>query len=325
MQDNIAKEVQEALTASPEEINFEQLQNEDSSPLNQPVIEKDIGGERPVETEEEKQKSWNVWKPEQEHKTLDELEPGRSGNTQTDFRSTVEANVEKEKAQEPLDAPEQDINGNGFDTEADETVTDQDFEVPLAQANQAADAILGMSNNVLAVGGGYFVKIRKHQEFYEFEEIIQVVDQQNDKNVERIKLDKEDQALLRPLLAQVLRKKAKKLTPEQQLVGAVISILMKKAQVVMEVRAENSLLENRILDIVRQEKVETEIDDIEEDDINNDERDNSNSAFAKAEPKQEPVQRKVTKKEPTIQDIEVEEVDDDIPIIDVAEEPQNNS
>lgn len=340
MQDKIAQEVQDALTATPEEINFEQLQNEDSSPLNQPVIEKDIGGERPVETEEEKQKSWNVWKPEQEHKTLDELEPGRSGNTQTDFRTKVEAKVEKEKEQEPLDAPEQEINGNGFDTEADETVTDQDFEVPLAQANQAADAILGMSNNVLAVGGGYFVKIRKHQEFYEFEEIIQVVDQQNDKNVERIKLDKEDQALLRPLLAQVLRRKAKKLTPEQQLMGAVISILMKKAQVVMEVRAENSLLENRILDIVRQEKVETEVEDIKEEDENEDVSDGTDSAFAKssvrdsrpqgersvkAQPEQEPLQKKVNKPEPTIQDIEVEEVDDDIPIIDVAEEPQNNS
>jgi len=319
MQDKIAQEVQDALTATPEEINFEQLQNEDSSPLNQPVIEKDIGGERPVETDEEKQKSWNVWKPEQEHKTLHELEPGRSGNTQTDFRTKVEAKVEKEKAQEPLDAPEQEINGNEFDTEADETVTDQDFEVPLAQANQAADAILGMSNNVLAVGGGYFVKIRKHQEFYEFEEIIQVVDQQNEKNVERIKLDKEDQALLRPLLAQVLRKKAKKLTPEQQLMGAVISILMKKAQVVMEVRAENSLLENRIIDIVRQEKGETEIEDIEEEDENEDVSDGTDSAFAKAEVEKE------IKPELTIQDIEVEEVDDDIPITDVAEEPQNNS
>ncbi len=340
MQDKIAQEVQDALTATPEEINFEQLQNEDSSPLNQPVIEKDIGGERPVDADEEKQKSWNVWKPEQEHKTLDELEPGRSGNTQTDFRTKVEAKVEKEKEQESLDAPEQEINGNGFDTEADETVTDQDFEVPLAQANQAADAILGMSNNVLAVGGGYFVKIRKHQEFYEFEEIIQVVDQQNDKNVERIKLDKEDQALLRPLLAQVLRRKAKKLTPEQQLMGAVISILMKKAQVVMEVRAENSLLENRIIDIVRQEKGETEIEDIEEEDENEDVSDGTDSAFAKssvrdsrpqgersvkAQPEQEPLQKKVNKPEPTIQDIEVEEVDDDIPIIDVAEEPQNNS
>ena len=319
MQDKIAQEVQDALTATPEEINFEQLQNEDSSPLNQPVIEKDIGGERPVDADEEKQKSWNVWKPEQEHKTLDELEPGRSGNTQTDFRTKVEAKVEKEKEQEPLDAPEQEINGNGFDTEADETAADQDFEVPLAQANQAADAILGMSNNVLAVGGGYFVKIRKHQEFYEFEEIIQVVDQQNDKNVERIKLDKEDQALLRPLLAQVLRKKAKKLTPEQQLMGAVISILMKKAQVVMEVRAENSLLENRILDIVRQEKGETKIEDIEEEDENEDISDGTDSAFANAEIEKE------NKPEPTIQDIDVEEVDDDIPIIDVAEEPQKNS
>ncbi|MEN8901231.1 MAG: hypothetical protein ABF247_08020 [Nonlabens sp.] len=176
-----------------------------------------------------------------------------------------------------------------------------------------------MSNNVLAVGGGYFVKIRKHQEFYEFEEIIQVVDQQNDKNVERIKLDKEDQALLRPLLAQVLRKKAKKLTPEQQLMGAVISILMKKAQVVMEVRAENSLLENRILDIVRQEKGETEIEDIEEEDESEDVSDGMDSAFVKAEVE------KVIKPEPTIQDIEVEEVDDDIPIINVAEESQNNS
>lgn len=328
MQDTIAQEVQDALTASPEEINFEQLQNEDSSPLNQPVIEKDIGGERPVETEEEKQKSWNVWKPDQEHKTLDELEPGRSGNTQIDFRSSVEAKVEKEKAREPLDAPEQDINGNGFDTEVDETVTDQDFEVPLAQANQAADAILGMSNNVLAVGGGYFVKITKHQEFYEFEEIIQVLDEQNNKNVERIKLDKEDQALLRPLLAQVLRKKAKKLTPEQQLMGAVISILMKKAQIVLEVRAENNLLENRILDIVRQEKGETGIDDIEEEDSEEKEN-NDEYAFAKAKvepkPKEETFQEQMNKPDSSIEDIEAEEVDEDLPILEVTEEPQNNS
>lgn len=328
MQDTIAQEVQDALTASPEEINFEQLQNEDSSPLNQPVIEKDIGGERPVETEEEKQKSWNVWKPDQEHKTLDELEPGRSGNTQIDFRSSVEAKVEKEKAREPLDAPEQDINGNGFDTEVDETVTDQDFEVPLAQANQAADAILGMSNNVLAVGGGYFVKITKHQEFYEFEEIIQVLDEQNNKNVERIKLDKEDQALLRPLLAQVLRKKAKKLTPEQQLMGAVISILMKKAQIVLEVRAENNLLENRILDIVRQEKGETGIDDIEEEDSEEKEN-NDEYAFAKAKvepkPKEETLQEQMNKPDSSIEDIEAEEVDEDLPILEVTEEPQNNS
>jgi len=337
MQDKIAQEVQDALTVSPEEISFEQLQNEDSSPLNQPVIEKDIGGERPVKTDEEKQKSWNVWKPEKDIKTIDELEPGRSGNAQTDFRSTVEDNVQKEKAQEPLDAPEQEINGNGFESQKDNTITDEDFQVPLAQANQAADAILGMSNNVLAVGGGYFVKVKKHQEFYEFEEIIQVVDQQNEKNVERIKLDKEDQALLRPLLAQVLRKKAKKLTPEQQLMGAVISILMKKAQIVMEVRAENSLLENRILDIVRQEKGYSDQDEDDEaiDDVSANEQDYDNfevytersrSTKADYQESQTAKEQNGNKKEEkpkevsTFQDIEAEEVDEDLPILEVAEE-----
>jgi hypothetical protein len=324
MQDKIAQEVQEALTKSPEEITFETLQNEDSSPLNQPVIEKDIGGERPAD--DEKQKSWNVWKPEQEHKTIDELEPGRSGNTQTDFRSTVEANVEQEKAKEPLDAPEQEINGNGFDAEEDnDTITDNDFEVPLAQANQAADALLGMTNNVMAVGGGYFVKINKHKEFYEFDEIIEVVDKQNDKNVERVKLDKEDQALLRPLLAQVLRKKAKKLTPEQQLMGAVVSVLMKKAQVVMEVRAENNLLEERILDIIREEKGYSD-QDLEED-IQADEEENivevhtETSQSAKAEKET----LKKVKPEPAIQDIEAEEVDEDVSILEVAEEQETEA
>ena len=312
MQDTIAQEVQDALTATPEEITFEQLQNEDSSPLNQPVIEKDIGGERPVEAEDEKQKSWNVWKPEQEQKTIDELEPGRSGKTQTDFRSTVEASVEQEKAQEPLDAPEQEIDGEAHHFETDDAVTDQDFEVPLAQANQAADALLGMTNNVLSVGGGYFVKVRKHKEFYEFEEILQVIDTQNEKNVERVKLDKEDQALLRPILAQVLRKKAKKLTPEQQLMGAVISILMKKAQVVMEVRAENSLLEERILDIIREERGYVADDTEQEEDA---------KFHTKVQTDDTPTQKEAS----PIEDIDVEEVDDDVSVLEVAEEPKTDS
>ena len=85
-------------------------------------------------------------------------------------------------------------------------------------------------------------------------------------------------------------------------------------------------------------KGETEIEDIKEEDENKDDTDSSDYAFAKssvrdsrpqgersvkAQPEQKPL--KEIKPEPTIQDIEVEEVDDDIPIIDVAEEPQNNS
>ena len=182
----------------------------------------------------------------------------------------------------------------------------------------------------MAVGGGYFVKINKHKEFYEFEEILQVIDTQNEKNVERVKLDKEDQALLRPLLAQVLRKKAKKLTPEQQLMGAVISILMKKAQVVMEVRAENTLLEERILDIVREEKGYSEQDDVEGEDEEIEEAVKAEgyaeqSRSMKVEPKQSNSHSKKAEPESTIQDIEVEEVDDDVSILEVAEEQKPQS
>lgn len=326
MQDSIAQEVQDALTQSPEEIVFEQLQNENSSPLNQPVIEKDIGGERPVETYEEKPKSWNVWKPEKDAKSIEELEPGKSGNTQPDFRSSVEANVQQEKAQEPLDAPEQEIDGATEKVQDQDDVNNQDFQIPLSQANQAADALLGMTNNVMAVGGGYFVKVRKHKEFYEFEEILQVIDTQNEKNVDRVKLDQEDQALLRPLLAQVLRKKAKQLTPEQQLIGAVVSILMKKAQVVMEVRAANSLLEERILDIIREEKGHSE--SIDENEVEEEIKEDLNdTAFAKVKQEKEDKQKQkpVVAKAPesTIQDIEVEEVDEDIPILEVADQTEN--
>ncbi|WP_452222142.1 hypothetical protein [Lacinutrix salivirga] len=266
MKEEIAQEVKDILTTAPEEITFEKIQGEESSPLNQPVIEKDIGGERPVDNDPGKQKSWNVWKPDRPHQMPEE--PVATNSEQSEFRKTVEENVEQEKRDDPLDAPEQEINGGGYEDDDEPQPTDEDFELPLSQANQAADALLSMSNNVLEVGGGYFVKISKHKEFYEFDEIITVIDQQNDKNVARVKLDKEDKALLRPLLAQILRKKAKKLTPEQQLMGAVLSILMKKAQVVMEVRAENNILEERILDIIRDEKasdIEDEDNDIDED------------------------------------------------------------
>jgi len=271
MKEEIAQEVKDVLTTAPEEITFENIQGEESSPLNQPVIEKDIGGERPVDNDTDKQKSWNVWKPDRPHQMPEE--PGATNTEQPEFRKTVEENVEQEKRDQPLDAPEQEINGGGYEDDDEPQPTDEDFELPLSQANQAADALLGMSNNVLEVGGGYFVKISKHKEFYEFDEIITVIDQQNDKNVARVKLDKEDKALLRPLLAQILRKKAKKLTPEQQLMGAVLSILMKKAQVVMEVRAENNILEERILDIIRDEKasaLEDENNEIDEDFDNDD-------------------------------------------------------
>ena len=256
MSDHIAQEVKEALTTAQDHIPLEPLQKEDSSPLNHPVIEKDIGGALAPESQANP-KHWNVWKPEQDTKTSEAAALGQD-NDKTDFRRAVESDVAKEKAAEPLDAPEQTIGDTPLEQTQQDTISDHTTALPQKQANAAADAILGVANNVIAVGGGYFVKINKHKAFYEFDEIIEIIDNQNAKNTTRLKLDKEDQALLRPLLAQVLQHKSKQLTPEQQLMGAVVSILMKKAQVVLEVRAENAVLEQRILEIVSDEKAELE-------------------------------------------------------------------
>ena len=49
----------------------------------------------------------------------------------------------------------------------------------------------------------------------------------------------------------VLKRKAKRLTPEQQLIGVAISIIVKKAKIVMEVRAENEILVERMLEIIK--------------------------------------------------------------------------
>ncbi|WP_010520460.1 hypothetical protein [Aquimarina agarivorans] len=320
MQENIAQEVQNALTTSAEEIRLEQIQNEDSSPLNQPVIEKDIGGELQV-NETEKQQSWNVWKPGIESKSTQQST--NSTTTSTDFRTQVEASVEQERAQESLDAPEQEINDTALSGNSDDSIGngDNNFEVPLAQANQAADALLGMTNNVLAVGGGYFVKIGKHQEFYEFDEIIQVIEEQNEKNIQRIKLDKEDQALLRPLLAQVLRKKSKQLTPEQQLLGAIVSILMKKVQVVLEVRAENSLLETRILDIVREERADTLNPQSSEVASEDDKKEYGTSTFEEGNKEEQTAQEF----EKNNSDLDLEKLDDNFSVLEVAEAPKINS
>lgn len=149
----------------------------------------------------------------------------------------------KQQAPPPGDAPEQQIGGEG----------DGQFDVPSAQTLAFADFILDAANNIIEVGAGFFIKIKKHDEFYAYEELIQVIDEQNTKNVRRLMLNEMDKAMLRPLLALVLRSRAKVLTPEQQLLVALFSILIKKAQVVMEVRAENQILTERIKGIIQEE------------------------------------------------------------------------
>ena len=77
----IDKEVQKVLSSTPDQIDFEPIANESASPLNAPVIEKEITGAKPDHREE----------PE-------------------DAKQTDAAEPETWPEQEPLDAPEQEIN-----------------------------------------------------------------------------------------------------------------------------------------------------------------------------------------------------------------------
>ncbi|GAA0892607.1 hypothetical protein GCM10009122_22860 [Fulvivirga kasyanovii] len=241
---DIADEVKNVLSQDFRDIVFEEIADEYQSPLNQPVKEKDIA------------------RIEAEKPPLDDQEEAGSYH---DDEETAEAPFS-------LDAPEQEINEEYDDMQFDGAETEE-FELPTSHARQVADTFLGIADNVMEVGGGFFIKIKKHKEFYEFDEIIQVIEEQNTRNVKRLRLDDEDKALLRPLLVAILKKKATKLTPEQQLLGAVLSILIKKGQAVMEIRMENEILVERILDIMREERgagaaTQNKDDDLDDEQIN---------------------------------------------------------
>ena len=198
------EEINAALMEDYQSIEFEEVPEVDQSPLNQPVIEKDIGGNQ-----------------------------GEAADHQGE--------------PPPYDAPEQ------FDSLPQQGPKHEAPLIPMDIALAAADAYLGAANNFLEIGAGFFVKVKHHPEFLDFEEVVQVIDEQNHRNVQRVKLDEEDKALLRPLLAMVIQKRAKGVSPEGQLLTALISILIKKVQVVVQIRAENKAMETRILSIIQQQ------------------------------------------------------------------------
>lgn len=224
----LQQEVETALKEDQENFLFETPLGEEASPLNQPVKEKDIAH---IETEVEEQPEEN------------ELEP----SSEQDFSPP--------NAEEHDDAPEQIINEN-FDPLLPPQESDEPIEIPTEHANTMANSILGMTNNFFALGMGFFVKIKKEKDFYEFDEVIQVIDEFNEKNVKKVILDKEDQALIKPLLIQILKKKSKLLSPEQQLAGVVVSILLKKIQMMAEIRKGNEALLDQISEMIRSSKEE---------------------------------------------------------------------
>jgi hypothetical protein len=204
-----------------EEIAFEPVPDEQDSPLAHPVVNRN--------------------------------QPVSEGNGES---NSGETSASQQQAREkPTDAPEQKIDEEPkADPKASSESDEEEFSIPIEHAGMMADSILGTVNNtLLEVGGGFFVTIRKHKDFYDFEEVIQVIDEQNVKNIKRLKLDEEDKALIRPLLIYILRKKSAALSPEMQLLMVTLSILVKKTKAVIEIRAENEILVERIRDIIRKE------------------------------------------------------------------------
>jgi hypothetical protein len=228
------KLIEAVLAGESKEIAFEPVPEENESPLAQPVVEK--------------------------------VTTGNEGSAATAGDGSGPAQAEKPK-EKPTDAPEQEIDAEPTEGEKKEEEPEgEGFTMPLEHAGLMADSIIGTVNNtVLEIGGGYFVTIRKHKDFYDYDEVIQVIEEQNVKNIKRLKLDEEDKALIRPLLIHILRKKAAALTPEKQLLMVIFSILIKKAKVIMEMRSENEILVERIRDIIRKENAAYHSDNKQDD------------------------------------------------------------
>ena len=241
MSDNkqLQKEVEEALEQQGD-FQFDTSIDEEQSPLNQPVKEKDI-----AQTKE----GIGITDPlDEQQNESDSGEPfAEFGENQFD------------------DAPEQ-VIGSNFDPNNPPKAPEPQPEIPTEHAKMMANAFLGMTNNFLGLGLGFFVRIKKKKDFYEFEEVIQVIDEFNERNVKKVILDEQDKALLIPLLVQVLKKKAQNVTPEQQLIGAIISILIKKVQMMLEIRSENEKLLDKISDMisVRNDSIAAETEEFEE-------------------------------------------------------------
>jgi len=315
----VEEEVKEVLNQTTEKVEFEESLDAKDSPLNQPVAEGEIGhnsSSTKQSTEKQQQKDDVVVEPQAE--TNEEATTQHSSEEETieanDNSSSTDNTAEDFyfDSNQDDDVPEQEIGSGEYDEQLeDEMPEGEDFEIPNSHAKQATDTVFGIANNLMSIGGGFFVKIKKHKEFYDFEEVIQIIEEQNEKNVKKLKLDDEDKILLRPLLITILRKKAKKLTPEEQLIGAVLSILMKKGQMVMEIKAENEILVDRILDVIREEKGYSDQDVQEEEETENDTPQLKENESKEQEPKEETdsTAESTTEENETVEEVEV--IDDD--------------
>lgn len=309
----LEEEVKEVLTDTVEEVAFEESLDANDSPLNQPVAENEIGHNSSTSEQKKVVKNELTEETTGDEGSEKKASPTEKKNEDFYFESKVIDDV-----------PEQEIGGGEYDEQVEDDIFDEEeFKIPHSHSKQATDTIFGIADNVMSIGGGFFIKIKKHKEFYDFDEIIQIIEEQNEKNVRRLKLDEEDKILLRPLLITILRKRVKKLTPEEQLIGAVISILMKKMQMVMEIKAENEILVERILDVIREEKGYSDQDIEEEEEIEEEQVSSEYEEQEAGEQRKESTTTENTQEE----EIQVVEVVEEAPenlsstVLEVADEP----
>ncbi len=230
------KEIEEAFGES---IEYEEISEIETSPMNEPVKVGEVS-ERIVS-----------------------IEPPETNLNTPDDSPSVEEDLPKELLEDyvqesapPLDAPEQTIDEEEEqEPELGERILGSNSPIDNADnhAKVAADSFIGIANQVLEIGGGFYIKIKRTKSHIYFDELLErnnsrkfkpiadKLDVLNSKNINKIKLDPSDIALLRPILIEVLKSQTKKMTPEQQLIAIGISIAVKKAQTAMQIKADNKL------------------------------------------------------------------------------------
>lgn len=125
------------------------------------------------------------------------------------------------------------------------------FNIPSGSANDLVDFGAQGLNYLIGVFGPLLVGVKLHPEFYNFNGMVDDIKEHNAKNTERLKFDNEDIEMIRkPLVAMMQEKGIRGLTNGEQLLVAFLMIGVKKAKVIMEVRKENKIMENKWLEAI---------------------------------------------------------------------------
>lgn len=126
------------------------------------------------------------------------------------------------------------------------------FNIPSGSANDLIDFGQKGLNYAIGIFGPMLVGVKLHREFYNYNGFVEQVKEQNEKNTERIKFDNEDIDMIRePLVAMMQEKGIRGLTNGEKLMVGLLMIGVKKAKVIVEIKKENKILENNLLDLIR--------------------------------------------------------------------------